>query len=78
MKRDYMKKVIFGASLLIAGIVGFAILCGAAVSSTFSTGSTNFVDIWRLFGVTPAAIALLILGAIGAIVALIGVFTKEK
>lgn len=74
-----MKTLILGISMLATGFIGFAILCGAAVTSTFTlNNSNNFMDIWRLFGVTPIALGFLIFGVLGVIVAVIGLMQKSK
>lgn len=74
-----MKTLILGVSMLATGFIGFAVLCGAAVTSTFTlNGSNNFMDIWRLFGITPIAIGFLILGVVGVIVAVVGLIRKSK
>ena len=62
-----MKMFVFGLSMFITGALGLAILCGAAMLSTYTSGSLYFMDIWRLFGVTNVAMAFLIIGAIGLI-----------
>ena len=54
--------------MLVTGFIGFAILCGAAVASNFNTGSTYYMEIWRLFGVTPISVGFLIMGIVGIIV----------
>lgn len=65
--------------MFITGFIGFAILCGLAVTSTFNVnGSHNYMDIWQLFGITPISNGFFILGIIGIIIALFGVFQKEK
>ncbi len=74
-----MKTLIIGISMFMTGFIGFAILCGAAMISNFTlNGSTYYMDVWRLFGVTPIAIGFLILGAVGIIVAVLGLFQKSK
>lgn len=74
-----MKKLVLGISMFITGFIGFAILCGAAVASNFTlNGSNHYLEIWRLFGVTPIAIGFLILGIVGIVVAMLGMFQKSK
>lgn len=71
-----MKKLILGVSMFFTGFIGFAILCGAAVTSTYTSGSTYFLDIWRLFGITPVAVIFLVLGFVGLVLAVIGAFAN--
>ncbi len=74
-----MKTLIIGISMFMTGFIGFAILCGAAMVSNFTlNGSTYYMEIWRLFGITPIAVGFLILGIVGIIVAVLGLFQKSR
>lgn len=73
-----MKKFILGVAMISVGFICFAILSGAAITATYTNGSTYFLDIWQLFGVTPIAISFLVLGITGLILAIIGAFMKSK
>lgn len=74
-----MKTLILGVAILMTGFIGFAILCSATVASNFTlNGSNNYMAIWRLFGVTPIAAGFLIMGIVGIVIAVIGVFQKSK
>lgn len=49
-----MKRVVLGSALFLAAVLGLCILCAGAVASGYSVnGSTDFVDIWRIFGGDP-------------------------
>ncbi len=74
-----MKKVILGTGMFLAAVIGLCVLCAGAMASGYSVnGSTDFVDIWRLFGVIPAAIGLVVCGGCGLLVALGGLLWEEK
>lgn len=73
-----MKVIILGISMFITGLIGFAILCGFTVSTTYTTGSTYYLEIWRLFGITKIAVGFFLLGIIGLVVAILGVFFSDK
>ena len=52
-----LKLLLLGISMFFTGFIGFAILIGSAMESNFTLDSPNyFMDIWRLYGVTPIAI----------------------
>lgn len=73
-----MKILILGISMFMTGFIGFAILCGSSLAATYNNGSIFFSDIWSLFGITPIAIGFLILGIVGFVIAVIGLFKKES
>lgn len=74
-----IKKIfILGIVMFLVGFIGFSILCGSAVSATYTSGSTHFVDIWHLFGITHIAIGFVVMGFIGLILATIGIFMESK
>ena len=74
-----LKLLLLGVSMFFTGFIGFAILIGSAMASNFTLNSSNyFVDTWRLYGVTPIAIGFFLLGALGLIIAIIGLFQKSK
>lgn len=74
-----MKTLILGVAMFMTGFIGFAIFCSATVVSNFTlNGSNYYMDVWRLFGVTPIAVGFLILGIVGIVIAIIGVFQKSK
>lgn len=71
-----MKIFVFGLSMFITGALGLAILCGAAMLSTYTSGSLYFVDIWRLFGLTNVVIFFLIIGAVGLLFLILDLVLK--
>ncbi|WP_416334906.1 hypothetical protein ACKRLN_00265 [Anaerococcus sp. DFU013_CI05] len=74
-----LKLLFLGISMFFTGFIGFAILIGSAVASNFTLDSSNyFMDTWRLYGVTPIAIGFFLLGILGLIIAIIGLFQKSK
>lgn len=74
-----LKLLLLGVSMFFTGFIGVAILIGSAMASNFTLNSSNyFVDTWRLCGVTPIAIGFFLLGALGLIIAIIGLFQKSK
>ncbi|OLS01855.1 hypothetical protein [Tissierella creatinophila] len=74
-----MKKMILGISMFVTGFIGFAILCGATMASNYTlNGSTYYMEMWRLFGITPIVIGFLILGVVGIIITIIGLFQKSE
>ena len=74
-----LKLLLLGVSMFFTGFIGVAILIGFAMASNFTLNSSNyFVDTWRLCGVTPIAIGFFLLGALGLIIAIIGLFQKSK
>ncbi len=73
-----MKKVILGTGMFLAAVLGLCALCAGAMASGYSVnGSTDFVDIWRLFGAIPAAIGLVVCGGCGLLVALWGLLEEK-
>lgn len=73
-----MKTLILGISMFMTGFIGFAILCGSSLATTYTNGSIFFSDIWRMFGITPIVIGFLILGMVGFVIAVIGLIKKEN
>lgn len=74
-----MKKVILGIGLMAIGFLGFAILCSGAMCSQFTVnGSNYFIDIWRVFGITPVALIFVVIAAVGIILSIVGLFSKSK
>ena len=68
-----MRVFILGISMFVTGFIGFAIMCGSTISSTFTiNNSNNWWVIMRFFGVAPIAIGFLILGIIGFVIAMVG------
>lgn len=73
-----MRVFVFGLSMFVTGLIGFAIMCGSTMASTFTlNSSTNCWDIMRLFGVTPIVIGFLILGIVGFVITIVGLYKKK-
>lgn len=72
-----MKTLILGISMFVTGFIGLAILCAAAISTTYTNGSLYYMEVWRVFGVMPIVIGFLIFGIIGIIIAVIGLLKKS-
>ncbi len=74
-----MKRVVLGSALFLAAVLGLCILCAGAVASGYSVnGSTGFVDIWRIFGVIPFAIGLVVCGGCGLLLAVWGLLAEDR
>lgn len=74
-----MKKLILGIAMMLIGFIGIAILCAGAMSSQFTiNGSNNFMDIWRIFGITPIAITFTVIAILGFVCSLFGILSKTK
>lgn len=73
-----MKKVVLGATMLLAGVISCALLLAIPVV----TGSINGnITAWRMmseFGLSPAFYTFAVIAAIGLVVAIIGVFEKQS
>lgn len=74
-----LKLLLLGISMFFTGFLGFTILVVSAIASNSTLdGSNYFMDTWRIYGVTPIAIGFFLLGILGLIIAIIGLFQKSK
>lgn len=74
-----IKLLLLGISMFFTGFIIFAILVVSAIASNSTLdGSNYFMDIWSIYGITPIAIGFFILGILGLIIAIIGLFQKSK
>lgn len=73
-----MKLVILGVALLLTGWIGFSLLCSAAISTSYMGDSLYFMDILDLYGLTSVIWALLAMGVIGLVLAILGVLNTTK
>lgn len=74
-----IKLLLLGISMFFTGFIIFAILVVSAIASNSTLdGSNYFMDTWSIYGITPIAIGFFILGILGLIIAIIGLFQKSK
>ena len=73
-----MKKVIFGCALLLAGAIGSALLLAAGTLEWTVNG--EFSAIWNLsrYGLMPALLLFSLLAAAGLLLAVVGLFERER
>ncbi len=74
-----MKKVIFGCALLLAGAIGSALLLAAAGTLEWTVNG-EFSAIWNLsrYGLMPALLLFSLLAAAGLLLAVVGLFERER
>ncbi len=77
MKNKGLKMLFLGATMLMTGFIGCAVIIGSAISSTYTNGSLYYGDILKLFGVVPILKAFFALGIIGVIIAIMSLFQKD-
>ena len=74
-----MKKLIFGGFMMLSGILGTGILiAGTMANDMMINGQWSFL--WNLsrFGLIPALVIFIVIGVVGLLLGLWGVFEKNK
>ena len=74
-----MKKLIFGGFMMLSGILGTGILiAGTMANDMMINGQWSFL--WNLsrFGLIPALVIFIVIGVVGLLLGIWGVFEKNK
>ena len=74
-----MKKIIFGGLMMLAGVLGTAILLAGTMANAYSVNDElSFSLNLSFYGLIPAFVSFIIIGIAGLLLGIWGLIEKDK